>query len=343
MVAGLAQLERILLGLNEYAGRRGEPMRVAIRWEANVSARTRSLPSDERWTAIAVEAAPPDAAGYDFTLTTRTVLPRFHNSADDALAPEKHDCIRDPADIDRAERRLLRRTGKTQDGIIARNFDRHISRWVSRHLLKFPITPTACTLAIFPFAIAAFIAFIYDGWSGIFIGMLLVEIQSLLDGCDGEIARARYLESELGRRLDTLCDIAIEILIALGIGLGLWRHAAATTAGPLFLWEGVSAAALIALREWLLSRQATAEKDEPENALYQRHAHLVRNNGIFGFGQRFSAFLMQLTKRDVGIAVFLLLAAIGQGQWILHILFFVAFCTLAAMGFARYSASSTEA
>jgi CDP-L-myo-inositol myo-inositolphosphotransferase len=50
---------------------------------------------------------------------------------------------------------------------------------------------------------------------------VLFQIFSILDGCDGEIARAKFMESERGRRLDDLFDVLSNILLVLGLGFGL--------------------------------------------------------------------------------------------------------------------------
>jgi phosphatidylglycerophosphate synthase len=339
-IAGVRQLDRILLALNEYAALRGERIEVSIRWTSGL----RPFRADPRWTAIVVkEESPQDRETKVIVLTTRTVFPRFRLAATGTISPEENEFIRDAADIPRIERKLLQQTGKSQDGIVARNFDRHISRALSRVLVRFPISPTQWTIAILPFALAAFAAFIWDGWTGTLIGMLLVEIQSVLDGCDGEIARAKYMESEIGRRLDMLCDVGIEILIALGLGIGLWRHAQSNTVGQLFFFEGLTTAMLIAGREWFLAATSTKGNDESGSTVYRRHAHLVQRSGIFGFGKRLSDFLIQLTKRDVGITFFLLLAVLGQGQWILHILLVVALGSVVAMTNARRLTTGAEA
>ncbi|MEY2548234.1 MAG: hypothetical protein QOD64_816, partial [Verrucomicrobiota bacterium] len=152
------------------------------------------------------------------------------------------------------------------------------------------------------------------------------QIFSILDGCDGEIARAKFMESESGRRLDDLFDVLSNILLALGLGFGLSR------AHPRFSWlflvEGIVAAGLIALNEWLLARPRPAPAVELKNdslggALYPRHRELVARSGLLFFGDKFAFLLIQLTKRDVAVLLFVFLAAISLPSLILHLLFVV--------------------
>ena len=52
-------------------------------------------------------------------------------------------------------------------------------------------------------------------------GLIAFKFYSILDGCDGEIARAKYLESPRGRALDTWCDTVGNLLMVLSLGYGL--------------------------------------------------------------------------------------------------------------------------
>ena len=64
-------------------------------------------------------------------------------------------------------------------------------------------------------------------------------------------------------------------------------------------------------------------------ALYPRHRELVERSGVLVFGEKFASWLIQLTKRDVAMLFFVLLAAVGQPAWILHLLLVVTAVSLA--------------
>jgi CDP-L-myo-inositol myo-inositolphosphotransferase len=228
--------------------------------------------------------------------------------------------------IDEIEKRFLRGSGKSQDGFVSRYLNRPLSRLVSRLFLRFPTTPNAWTLATFPIPVIASLV-LSQGTYGSFVwGLVLFQIFSILDGCDGEIARAKFMESERGRKLDALFDVLSNILLAVGLGFGLRQ------AHPRFEWfflaEGIIAAMLIAINEWYLARRKPAPLDETTadslgGALYPRHRDLVQRSGLLRFGEKFASLLIQLTKRDVAVLFFLFLAAIGLPSLILHLLFLV--------------------
>ena len=46
---------------------------------------------------------------------------------------------------------------------------------------------------------------------------------------------------------------------------------------------------------------------------------MIEHSGLFNLGERFVWWLFQLTKRDMAILVFLILALLGLADWILHL------------------------
>jgi phosphatidylglycerophosphate synthase len=242
--------------------------------------------------------------------------------------------IADGEQIDGIEIRFLRGSGKSQDGFVSRYLNRPLSRAVSRLLLRFPTTPNAWTLLIFAIPIAAALILLHGTYWSFLWGLVLFQVFSVLDGCDGEIARAKFLESERGRRLDDFFDILSNILLVAGLGFGLSRQA--TLAGHsswFYIVEGLAAAALIGVNEaYLAARKTGVDEGMPEPlgaALYPRHRELVGRSGILFLGERFASWLIQLTKRDVAMLFFVFLAAIGQPAWILHLLLGVTVVSLA--------------
>jgi phosphatidylglycerophosphate synthase len=188
-------------------------------------------------------------------------------------------------------------------------------------------------LLIFPIPIVATLI-LFRGTYGSFLwGLILFQIFSVLDGCDGEIARAKFLESERGRRLDDLFDILSNVLLVIGLGFGLSRQAnLGGHSGWFWVAEGIAAAALIGVNEFSLATRETRENSEESEtwggALYPRHRHLVERSGMLRLSKGLTHWVMQLTKRDVSVLGFLLLAIIGWPALILHLMFVVTAITL---------------
>jgi len=209
---------------------------------------------------------------------------------------------------------------KPQDGFVSRVLNRPISRRITRLLLKFPIHPNGWTISIFVLPLIAGVFLARGDYVSIVIGAAIFQAFSILDGCDGEIARAKNLESKFGERLDNFCDFLASLLYVLALGLGLHRSA-----------EGIICAALITANEWLL-RGGTSGMWVASSALHQsfyvRHRAMIGHSGLLNLGERFVWWLFQLTKRDMAVFSFLMLALLGLADWILHLWTIAAAATL---------------
>jgi len=224
---------------------------------------------------------------------------------------------------------------KPQDGFVSRFFNRPISRRITSVLLKFPIHPSTWTISICVLPLIASVFFVRGDYVSIVIGAAIFQVFSILDGCDGEIARAKNLESKLGERLDYFCDFIASLLYVLTLGLGLHRSS-----------EGIVCGALITANEVLLragKSQTAVAPSALHESFYPRHRGMVGHSGLLNLGERFVWWLFQLTKRDMAILVFLLLALLGLAQWILHLWVTVAGVSLVLSALALIRASSARA
>lgn len=106
-----------------------------------------------------------------------------------------------------------------RDGIFDRLLNRPISRRLTPCLLDRPVTPNQVTLLSLAVGVLAAAAFAGPGRWWPVAGALLLQSTAVLDCIDGEIARAKVLESELGERLDITSDSVVQILAFLGIAV----------------------------------------------------------------------------------------------------------------------------
>jgi hypothetical protein len=200
---------------------------------------------------------------------------------------------------------------KPQDGFISRFLNRPISRRITHLLLKLPIHPNAWTIAIFVLPLIAGVFLVRGDYVSVVIGAALFQLFSILDGCDGEIARAKSLESKFGERLDTSCDFLSSLVYVLALGMGLCRSA-----------EGIICAALITANEWFLrggKNKVPVVSSTLHESFYARHHGMIERSGLLNLGERFAWWLFQLTKRDMAVFVFFILALLGLADWILHL------------------------
>jgi phosphatidylglycerophosphate synthase len=133
--------------------------------------------------------------------------------------------VRPRSDFDRrtATTLLLRSLEKPSDGLASRYLHRPVSRWVTRQLLACPITPNQMTLVAAVFGVAGVAVAWRGGYGRLLAGAALFEIQNVLDGCDGEIARLKHLRSRGGEWLDQVIDDVLNIAFLASVGSALAR------------------------------------------------------------------------------------------------------------------------
>lgn len=130
--------------------------------------------------------------------------------------------IQGDADRLRAEKKLDRWLVKPTDGMYAK-LNRRISIPISRQLIKLPVTANMVSIFTLGAGFVSALFFALGGYWHTLLGALLCLFASILDGCDGEVARLKLLESDFGCWLETLCDYAFYFLLLTGMTIGQWR------------------------------------------------------------------------------------------------------------------------
>ena len=150
-----------------------------------------------------------------------------------------------------ARRRLLSRlSGKGEDGFVSRLINRPVSTRISAWLSSTSITPDQITVASFLIALAG-AALLATGKAALTVaGGLAVQASSILDGCDGEIARLKHRATRRGAWLDTILDRYADSVVTLAITLAYAR----LHPGPL-AWLG----GMVALAGFILASYTTKE------------------------------------------------------------------------------------
>ncbi len=136
-------------------------------------------------------------------------------------------------DVSVAERRLLRSLVKDTDGFMARHIERPISLQIARHLAATAVTPNQMTIVSVSIGLLGAPFFLSALWPWQTIGALLFLAHSILDGCDGELARLRFQESRWGGVLDFWGDNVVHIVTFACMAAG-WSLSAGAT-WPLLL------------------------------------------------------------------------------------------------------------
>ena len=384
-VAGLRQLDRLLLAIDRSARETQTTIHVHIHWlpheislpatapevklksaqlkttleefnaqeELGAAISTRLVPTRKFFSAFVSNAVPraslpalivsPDAitpGSIDAVVRQlREIEDKVDNGNRDKDDERNWDLLRERSDIIPAEKRLLRETSKSQDGFIARALNRPLSRMVSRWLLHFPLLPNHLTVLFGVIGLLAMMFLVRGDYFGFAIGAVLFQLYSALDGCDGEIARVKYLESESGRKLDQMFDRFAGLLFVICLGIGLSRQAAISDAmRGFYMLEAVISAILIGVFESFLTRTPLDEDLAANRAGHDIYSHyatrhrenfnegdqlklwMIKHSGLVRIGTGITSFVSHLTKRDVFNFVFMLIIVCGRPSWVLHII-----------------------
>jgi hypothetical protein len=134
--------------------------------------------------------------------------------------------------VDRATRRVAE-DGVFEDlmrgdlGLVARVINKKISFRLTRYLLvHLPFTPNMITLVAGCIGLFGAMLISTGTYDNVLMGFLLAQTQSILDGCDGELARVRFQQTGIGEWLDTIVDDFLNVAIVLAVGVALWRKGA---------------------------------------------------------------------------------------------------------------------
>jgi phosphatidylglycerophosphate synthase len=157
---------------------------------------------------------------------------RFPRAASELSSRDRFS-IGGPADLRPAERWMLARLIKDNEGFMSRHVERKISLAISRRLAPTAVTPNQMTLISVGFGIAGAALFLSANRWAPLVGALLVLTHSILDGCDGELARLKFQESRFGGVLDFWGDNVVHSAVFAAIAVA-WARAVGE-AWPLLL------------------------------------------------------------------------------------------------------------
>lgn len=136
-------------------------------------------------------------------------------------------------DLAVAEQTIRRASYKNTDAKLAR-FNRRMSLPISVALIPTPLTANQLSLLLVALGFYAAWLFSFGHYAAGVLGGFLSLAASVLDGCDGEIARLKYQESALGCWIETFGDYSYYIAIFIGLTIGAVHQ----TAWMGFYWLG---------------------------------------------------------------------------------------------------------
>jgi phosphatidylglycerophosphate synthase len=214
------------------------------------------------------------------------------------------------ANRDDAEWKLIRGMNKSFEGpvdaLINWRFSMRITRVLARQSMA--LTPNHVTIAAIAIGLLASLLASRGTYVTVALAGVLLEVNSILDSCDGELARLRYQYSKLGQWLDNLSDDIVDnlFLIAVGHGIGgIWATLGLCAAAGRVLvslvtyvsvYRTTGTGDVFAFRWWFETDKATADDVYDPKAI--------------------TTWLRSFGRRDTFVFVWMIFCLVGFPYWV---------------------------
>lgn len=126
-----------------------------------------------------------------------------------------------------AERIIFSHVGKTATGWIARNINGRMSLPLSKLLIRTSLTPNAVSVLI---NLIGVLCGPFYALGHPVLGALFMQAATVLDRCDGEVARIKLMETKKGQWVDTISDQFTVLSFLIGVPVGYYLQTGSTIA-----------------------------------------------------------------------------------------------------------------
>ncbi len=126
-----------------------------------------------------------------------------------------------------AEGVVFSHVGKTATGWIARNINGRMSLPLSKLLARTPLTPNAVSVLI---NLIGVLCGPFYALGHAVLGALFMQAATVLDRCDGEVARIKLMETKKGQWVDTISDQFTVLSFLIGVPVGYYLQTGSTVA-----------------------------------------------------------------------------------------------------------------
>lgn len=216
----------------------------------------------------------------------------------------------DAASLRKAEDLLFSNVSKSSSGWLSKNIHSKLSIPLSRLLIRTPLTPNMISGIIGTIGMLS--GFFYTIGKPV-LGAAFLEIATIFDRCDGEVARVKLMESKSGPWVDTVFDQLSFLSFVLGVPIGYWllyEDPMAIVLGSinLFIFLFFQVWTFYFLAKYARSGSMVSYTKEIDKIIPIRQRTPL---------YRLIIKLRPMMKREFFSLVFLIAAIIGGYQWVL--------------------------
>ena len=218
--------------------------------------------------------------------------------------------LTDSTSLRHAESALLASLDNLKDGLVDTYLNRKLSRPLTRFFLSTALTPNQITVLSCLIGLLGAACFFQADYWGPVLGALLLQLSAVIDCCDGEVARMKFLESRLGAWLDITLDTVVHIATFVGLGFAVWAQGG--TQAP-FVLVGLMVGGIVMSFACVVVADRTVVPDPYQQTWQARLLHRM----VFGLASRDYSLLIFLCAVFQQLLWFLWAAAIGvQVFWL---------------------------
>ncbi len=142
--------------------------------------------------------------------------------------------VDNPEAARQAEKLLLETGRKPVDGYITRVWFRPISLRLTRHLIRWGLTPNQISLIVLAIELLSVYLILQGRYGSMALGAFIFLVASVIDCCDGENARLTCRVSRFGTIFDISADAFLYVTFFTALPLGLYRG----TSSEAYLYVG---------------------------------------------------------------------------------------------------------
>lgn len=224
-------------------------------------------------------------------------------------------------------------------GWVAKRINKTFSLPVSSRLSNTFITPNMWTFINMAVGVASAFFISSPGYVNGLIGGLLLQLASIFDGVDGEIAKFRYETSKWGAVLDSIADNGTLIAFLSGL-IYFYTQNTSGTNSTLFLAGTVILAFLLIAEVWVF-----VHKHFDSNSLVTFDNKFLKNLPSSDPLVRIAKSSKDYIKKDFYSAIFFLCCFFGKREYVLYLVFMGALMSLIVITWIaiKYSPSKIRA
>ncbi len=218
----------------------------------------------------------------------------------------------DKKSVKKAEDLIFNHVGKTDTGWISREINSKISLPTSRLLVRTPLTPNMVSVII---NIIGMLSGPFYALGHPVLGAVFLQIATVLDRCDGEVARVKLMETKRGQWVDTISDQFTVFSFIVGLHVGYYL----LTKNPIAIVLGVfNLGVFIFFLIW--SFYFLSKYTNSGSLVAYFNVDKIIGDEHRSFLHKLIGIVRPMSRRNFYSLGFLIVAIIGGYPWILGIL-----------------------